>query len=141
MANIGTIIENLKRNGKRITKTRRAIIDIIINSSQPLSATDVGEYMKRMGIFVNKTTIYRELEFLKNEGIVRTVFLQSGVVHYESAYLPHYHRFVCNSCGLIQGIECERIERELENLTSKVSSNYKIDEHKLEFYGFCSKCK
>ncbi len=136
------VIKLLKGRGKRITKTRSAIIEIILNSPQPLTAINVKQYLDTVGINVNKTTVYRELEFLKKEAIVQEVLIKRQILHYESAFLPHHHHATCRSCGLVREVKNSGIEDEIEKLIDELGrSGFVIDDHKVEFSGVCASCK
>ncbi len=60
-----SIIFDLKSKGHRITRARKAIIDIFINSSGPIKATDIKLSLDKIKLKADKTTVYRELEFAK----------------------------------------------------------------------------
>ncbi|OPY93553.1 MAG: Sialic acid TRAP transporter permease protein SiaT [Syntrophaceae bacterium PtaU1.Bin231] len=66
-----SLLENLKGSGCRITRTRRAMLDILSTSRVLLSADDLRRALAVKGLKVNKTTVYRELSWQGFRHILR----------------------------------------------------------------------
>jgi len=138
---VNKAIKIIRSGGDRITNARRKIIEIIIQSTKPLSAPKIQEILKEQGVVVNKSTIYRELSFLVEYEIIQQVKLTSSVIHYESAFLPHHHYFICNKCGEIENVKCDGFEVSLQNLEKKIlKKGFSVKKHNLEFLGICTGC-
>ncbi len=58
------ITKKLKSDGFKLTKIRIGIVDAFIKAKNPLAAKDLIDMFYDLKIKVNKTTIYRELDFL-----------------------------------------------------------------------------
>jgi Fe2+ or Zn2+ uptake regulation protein len=131
----------LKESGNRMTKARQALLEIFTGNHSPMSAHQLGQQLRERGIDVNKTTIYREIDFLIEQKIVREIDLLDGKKRYEIFNEDsHHHHLVCTKCNLIQ---CVELPRDLEMLEKKISREYgfKIDGHILEFFGRCGDCQ
>ena len=139
--NTKKVIKSLRKKGERVTKAREEIISIIFSSKRPVTSPTIQERLEKKGISVNKTTVYRELDFLLENEIISQVNLGTDVNHYEAAHLPHHHHLVCDTCGDISEVICDEIEEPMEKLVKRVqTSGFKIDNHMLEFYGTCLNC-
>lgn len=140
--NVQTVLENLRKKSHRLTRSRRAIIEIILRSKAPLTARTVRQQLTAQQIIVNKTTVYRELEFLKKQGIVREVHLLPNIRHFESAYLSHHHHVVCDHCERVIKVTSFTVEHGIHmvNKAMKEDHGFEIARHKLEFYGTCRRC-
>jgi Fur family ferric uptake transcriptional regulator len=112
----------------RHTKARSQILSIFKSSRRPLSASDLLEKMD-----VNKTTIYREFDFLVEEGILSPIEFGDGKKRYELADMDHHHHLVCLSCKSVAEIKMR------ENFS--IPADFKVVKHNLEFFGYCSECK
>lgn len=132
-------IDHLKEKGHRITQARSAIIDLLENMDRPISAKSLHTMLDRIGISVNVTTVYREIDFLLAENIIEKVPLKDTELHYEMKGRPHHHHLLCTKCGDIEDIALES-ERILLEEAHTVSS-YHINRHSLAFYGKCPKCQ
>lgn len=134
-------LELLKHNGARLTKTRLAVLEIFSREDHPLSVAEILLYLKKSGLTVNKTTVYREMEFLIEKSIVSAVFLDEKHTKYE-LNLGHHHHLVCRNCGNIEEVEMKEIEDLFEVVEKKLKQKMKFTNiiHNLEFFGICGKC-
>lgn len=131
------LIEKLKDEGHRITKARRAIVEIFSNFEEPLSVADILDILKKLKINSNKTTIYREIDFLKAKGIIHEIDFGESKKRYELK--GEHHHIICESCSRVEDIE----DCEVESLekTIKSKTGFKISRHSLEFFGLCRSCQ
>lgn len=112
----------------RQTKARSAIITNFRTTTRPISAIDLLNK-----IDVNKTTIYRELDFLIDAGIIDSVDFGDGIKRYELKNEDtHHHHLVCLNCKNISDIA---VKEDFE-----IPNNFKLVKHNLEFFGYCSDC-
>ncbi len=134
------IISNLKKQGHKITKVRLEIIKILLESNTPLSITDLIDKLSSKNLKPNKTTVYREIEFLGNQGLVSGVDFGEGKKRYEGSSEEHHHHIVCVNCKKVKDIH---MEKDLDKLMEKIAKqvNYKAVGHSLEFFGLCPACQ
>lgn len=140
--NSPSILFTLKARGQRLTVARRGLISILEKAGHPLSAELLWAALAKSGLAVSKTTVYREIEFLLKEDIIRSVHLDDYTKHYELAVL-HHHHVVCMNCSKLVDVETEEIETYLEKLEKKFAKkiNFKTVRHSLEFFGECGNCQ
>lgn len=134
------LIENLKNSGYRITSGRKLLLELLINQQQPLSAREILNQLKQLDPHASRATVYRELDFLQQQGIVREVLLGDHVGKYELTPEGCQHHLVCRNCGTTETIE---LGEELHNLEHKLAAQttFKLDGHQVEFYGTCANCQ
>jgi len=139
MINAKEIISKLREGGFRSTGIREAILNLFCKSKKPLSCLDIQKYLKQKSISANKTTVYRELDFLKKQKLIEEFQLDDGVRRYEISS-NHHHHVVCTKC---KKIECVELAKELKSQEKEIEKNnkFKIISHSLEFYGLCHKCQ
>lgn len=108
------------------------VLDLISRSKLPVDASYLIEKLK-----VNKTTVYRQIDKLVDDNKIVEVELGDGKKRYELKDLKHHHHLVCNKCGMIEDIELneEIILKELS-----IKTNFKVENHSLEFFGNCVNC-
>lgn len=133
------IIGICKKAGLRKTTSLVALVKTMLNLTLPVTLADLLE-TKELKNKCNKVTVYRILQRLNENGIVRRIGL-----HERSAYfillLPDSHRdyLICTSCNHIETIKApcpvHELEKELAGQTG-----YKKLFHELEFFGICPKC-
>lgn len=137
------ILKSLKKDGHRLTKTRKLIISYFAGSKKPLSAPDIQAQFELIDHRVNKTTIYREIEFLIARGILIEVQFNDGQIRYEMAGDNHHHHLVCKSCRRVDEIDSTRLEAEIHGMQKffKDHKDFTLIDHSLEFFGLCGACK
>lgn len=134
-----TSIAKLRSAGFRITNVRQKIIELFCSASQALTAAELSSGLKRKGLLPNKTTIYRELEFLLDQKILAEIDFLDGKKRYELHAEGHHHHLLCNKCGKIQ---CVEMKNDLKHIESRLARVYgfEIKRHVLEFFGHCREC-
>jgi Fe2+ or Zn2+ uptake regulation protein len=136
--NSSDIKKEIKKNGYRITKARSAIIEIFCITEHPINAQYIQTKLPDSQITVNKTTVYRELQFLVDRNLIKPVHLTPDTLSYELVDRAHHHHIVCNNCGKIEDVILPT-EKFLDDV--KKQTNFELHSHSLEFYGQCTACK
>lgn len=133
-------IDEFKKKGFRITKIRKALVDVFNEITNPISVPELLGKLKEQEISPDKATVYREIDFLINQKAIKEIDFCDGKKRYESAYMDHHHHLVCTGCNVVMDVNLsDKFEREIQNISK--NNNFQIDEHLLEFFGKCSKCK
>jgi len=125
-------------SGKSFTGVRIVILDILKSANSPLSPKQILSLitLKKPDL----ATIYRNLLLMESLGIISSVDLGEGFKRYEiNRPEGHRHHIVCRSCGKIEDIdECGLQEME-KKIFRKIG--FKIEKHRLEFFGVCAVCR
>lgn len=134
----------MSENTEYRTKQREAILSFLKNSNAThLTIDDVTDYMKLQGEKVGRTTIYRYMEKLANQGILRKYFIEEGAgacyqyVDGGEQCHEHYH-LKCLKCSRLLHIECDF----LSGLEKHILEHhmFQVDNTKTVFYGLCCEC-
>jgi len=137
---LGDLLEKLRLKKKKITKVRKAVVEIVLDSG-PVSVPKILKELAKKKILVNKTTVYREISFLLSQGLVKEISISPHITHYEFALSNHHHHLICQKCGQMKEVVCKELEGSMERLEKRVSKNgFCIKKHNLEFFGLCAKC-
>ena len=141
--------KNFKDRGYRLTAPRQAVLNILSQTPDHLSAEDVYFEVHKTYANVGLTTVYRTLELLVQMGLASKFDFGDGRARYELSDGPketkHHHHMVCKNCGRIIDYtdyikeEMELLKRTEEGLSRKF--NFKITGHIIQFYGLCDKCQ
>lgn len=135
-----SVLGELSSRGVRMTRTREAMLSLFSEAEAPLSVPRILESLEETGKRPNKTTVYRELEFLKGQGVVKELTLRNDLALYELSG-PHHHHLVCVDCGTVRDIAVsdESLLREERRIERK--EGFRVLEHSLEFFGICGNCR
>ena len=132
--------ERLKKSGLKTTKSRKAILDTLIKSNQPMAAEQIFLALKEEQIEINLSTVYRTLESLEKKDLVTKIsIMDDDRMLYEYNQLGHRHYLVCIACKRIitvQNCPLGSYEKILENET-----HFNIIGHRLYLYGYCEDCQ
>ena len=132
--------EDLKHSGLKNTKSRAAVLGILENSDQPITADDLFRQISKKDIPVSLSTIYRTLETLACKNLVSKLdIIGEDKAYFEYNRLAHRHYLVCLGCKKIRSIESCPLQRYEEAL--KKETEYTIDGHRLNIYGYCPACQ
>lgn len=132
------VANQIRERGFRLTAQRMAILQILYNSAHHLAPTEIFERLQLMLTGATEPTVYRNLDFLRDNGFIRATSTANGRLEYEIVTHAHHH-LVCKACG--QNIEVRH--EQLQPLYSQLeqSTGYRLTENHLTFMGYCPDCK
>lgn len=131
----------LKERGHRMTKARSVLLHLLFSATRPLSVPELREQLGALGLSPNKTTIYRELDFLKKQNLIRELSIQRGIKCYE-VQSEHHHHVICRQCGRVEEVSSGELESLMPAVEKKLTeqTRFRRIDHSLEFYGVCFTC-
>jgi Fe2+ or Zn2+ uptake regulation protein len=132
--------ERLRREARRLTGPRQAILARLRAAEHPLSSKEI--HASLPGHECNLVTVYRSLHLLERLELVQRFDLGDGVARYELRHPggpDHHHHLVCRRCAkVIELEECDLAEFERR---VAAHSGFARVSHRLEFFGFCPTCQ
>jgi Fur family ferric uptake transcriptional regulator len=129
----------LKKHNYKLTKQRKAIIEMIIASRDQLTPTEIYEKVHITNPEIGLVTVYRTLAILFQLGLVCELHTGGDCPTYTIGAPQHHHHLVCRKCGRVfdfTGYHLEELEERLRR-----ESGFRIDDHLLEFIGLCTTCQ
>ncbi len=130
----------ITRKGLKSTRQRDIILDCFLSSDRHMSIEELYLKLRTKHPNIGYATVYRTLKLFAESGIAREIHFGDGQTRYEHvAEGEHHDHLVCTRCGTIAEFENEAIEK----LQDEVAASYGflIENHKLELYGMCAKCR
>lgn len=124
----------------RKTEKREVILKVIYDSGRHLTPDEVyremcDKYDSKIGI----STVYRTLTFFEEAGLVNVVMIGNETKRYEIKCDHHHDHMICLECGSIIEFTDEAIETLQEAVAKR--NNFKMIDHDMTIYGFCSNCQ
>jgi Fe2+ or Zn2+ uptake regulation protein len=138
MSCVSEYAPQLRARGYRVTPQRLAILHALRHAGKHLSPRDVYTRAKKEFPSLTEPTVYRALEFLTENGLVRLAQANRGHLTYEIAGEDHHH-LVCRVCG--GGIEVDHHLAEDLYRTLEAESRYAHISRHLTFSGICPNCQ
>ncbi len=125
--------------GLKKSRARLLLFSFFAQSHQPAAIPEILGWCETHDALPNKTTLYREIESLVKQGIVRAVQLAPRKTSYELAHHEHHHHFVCTNCEDVTDVRLpEGSIEKTERLLGEAGAI--VTHHTLEFFGLCQSC-
>lgn len=128
----------LRARGYRMTPQRLAILHVLHHEGRHLSPGEVYAEARREQPDLTEPTVYRTLEFLAENGLVRPALAGNGHLSYEIARHEHHH-LICRRCGYEMEVKHDILKPMYERLESE--SGYRLTDSHLTFFGLCPDCQ
>ena len=111
----------LKKEGLRYTFQRQAVWDEIKSTEDHRDAEDIYQALRKKSISVSRATVYRTIDVLVKNKMVRKMDVGDGKSLYEPRLDDHHHdHMICLETGDI----IEFFDQELELLQDKIAEKY-----------------
>ena len=125
------------RSKPEITKRQKQLLDELNKCADELSGQELYRSLHASEFSMGLATVYRNLQVLVKQGLVRSRHLPTGEVLYAPVERDIHH-LTCVSCG-----ETTRLEGcpvKTMNNTKKISTKFELLFHTLEYFGLCHDC-
>lgn len=133
-------MQNQKERGEYTTRGYLLVKDALKEAKGvPLSADALLSVLKAKGASVGRTTVYRKLERLCEEGYARRT-LTDGTSYFcytDEECEEHYH-LLCTRCGKIEHLSCEKTEELFSHIGRE--HGFHVDPSLTTLYGLCALC-
>ncbi len=132
------IIRKLRDNGHKITPQRLAIVKILAKSESHPSVENIHVLIQKDFPTMSLATVYRNILLIKSLGEVLELGFPDGSNRYDgNKPYPHPH-VICIKCKKIVDPDLDS----LDEIKKKVAleTNFKILNHRLDFFGICRNC-
>ncbi|HEU6448612.1 MAG TPA: Fur family transcriptional regulator [Verrucomicrobiae bacterium] len=138
---ISALKNRLRRQARKITGPRAAILEILRHHRHPLTNREIFSRLKK-GSKADLATIYRSMHLLEKAGMVQRFDFGDGIARFELVGENedgHHHHLVCTKCSKVIEIE-ECFPEEIQRAIA-AKNRFKSVTHKLEFFGICPDCQ
>jgi Fur family ferric uptake transcriptional regulator len=129
-----------RAHGKRLTRQRRLVWDVLVaEADEHLSAEAIIERVQARMPGLHVATVYRNLETLVDEGLVRRTNLGRDRAYYEPARGHRHHHIVCQQCGTVSHLHDEVLGKLPARIRSV--SGFELGDSEVTFFGTCATCR
>ncbi len=125
------------------TKQKEEILNYLIShKSCHVTADEITTHFAATGVKVGKSTVYRYLDRLVSQGVVRKYIIEEGVSACyqfieDNACHQHFH-LKCVGCGQLIHMECDYLDQVNQHILKE--HGFHIDSCKTVLYGTCASC-
>ncbi len=131
--------EILREKGYKLTPQRIMVLDTLHEAEEHITAPEIYARVRVKYPGINKSTVYRTLELLKEMDLVAETELGGERLYYHHAEKGRHHHLVCQRCGKIIDLD----ENLLFPLRDALRQEYRFeaDLRHLALFGHCLRCK
>ena len=124
----------------KITPQRVVILEAIYILNNHPTAENIIEYIRESHPNIATGTVYKVLETLVENGLIRKVKTDKDIMRYDGIVESHHHLY-CSECDLIEDYLDEDLDKLLKNhFENKNIKGFKIEDIVLQIRGTFDKC-
>jgi Fur family ferric uptake transcriptional regulator len=131
--------KELRASGKRITRQRQLVVEILAQASGHLDANTIWERGRRRDSQLSLSTVYRTLTVLKDTGVVRELHLDGEQHHYELDAKGEHSHLVCLDCGRVIEVDSSLFAEAA--LSAADAYGFRVASAQVELAGYCAECR
>lgn len=120
-------------------RKRNAIYHCLQETTLHPSAEMVYEMLRAEHPDISLATVYRNLTYFKNQGVIASVATVKGVERFDANTMPHVH-FICENCNAVLDLHQIQIPDALSQAVEE-SADCQVSSCRLTFVGKCRNCK
>ena len=140
MATYDQLKRVLKKEGLRYTQQRQSVWDELCATNDHRDAEEIYLAIRQSGLNVSRATVYRTIDVLVKNKMVRKLELGDGRARYEhKVNATHHDHLICIQCGKIEEFMDEIIESRQDDIVKKFG--YKLVRHIHQLFIICSECE
>lgn len=125
--------------GERLTAPRRRVLELLLQSGEPVKAYDLIARFGPGGQAAKPPTVYRALDFLEKQGLAHRIASISAYVACSIGDQAHAAAFlICDCCGATEEVAPPAPEA-LARAAAK--AGYVVERTTIEAHGRCPACR
>jgi Fur family peroxide stress response transcriptional regulator len=126
-----------RRRGLAVTVQRRAVFTELARRRDHPTADQVYDAVRDRLPGLSRTTVYRVLEALVENGLARKVHHAAGVVRFDPMTGRHHH-LACDACGRLVDLDDALVPP--LRLPEASGTGFRIKDYSVSFTGLCPDC-
>lgn len=126
-----------RRRGLAVTVQRRAVFAELAGRRDHPTADQVYDAVRSQVPGLSRTTVYRVLETLVDNGFARKVQHAGGVVRFDPMTGRHHH-LACEGCGRLVDLD-DSVVPPLR-LPQTAGTGFRVTDYSVSFTGLCPDC-
>lgn len=136
-SDIDDIAAALRREGGRLTTSRRLILQSLFAADELLSAEAIAAG-PHTGIALDLGSVYRNLERLEELGVVRHIHVGHGPGVYGLLGQGEREFLVCETCGKVTAADAEQLDRVRDVIRAEFGDEARFTHFPI--HGLCASC-
>ncbi|MGE0440005.1 MAG: Fur family transcriptional regulator [Gemmatimonadales bacterium] len=131
--------EECVQRGLRLTPQREVLIRVLSEAMGHPTADDLVREVRAVLPTVSHATVYRNLQELVREGLIRTLDRAGDAAQFEINPDEHHH-FVCRKCGQVWDVYLSAVDVKVNRKRTAIEG-FQIDRREVQLHGLCAACR
>ncbi|OFW03862.1 MAG: hypothetical protein A3I61_07010 [Acidobacteria bacterium RIFCSPLOWO2_02_FULL_68_18] len=125
--------------GLRLTPQREVLLRVLSGAMGHPTADDLVRRVRKVLPTVSHATVYRNLQELVREDLIRTLEVAGTAVQFEVNPDEHHH-FVCRKCGHIWDVYLSSLDVRINRRRTGLDG-FQVDHRNVQLHGVCAGCR
>ena len=132
--------QRLRERGERVTPARLAVVEVLANTEEHLSAEQIGERAEQLRPGIHRATVYRALDALGEFGLVTHVHLgRAGTTYHLAGDLaPRHLHLRCSECGKVLDVAGDILDPARRKVLRDLG--FHLAPEQVALVGLCADC-
>lgn len=139
MGEQGSLIQELKERGLRVTPQRAIIVEAIEGLAGHITAEEIFAEVQKVNSYISLATVYRTLDVLKEIGLVTESHMGTTMTHYALRTHANHHHAICRVCQGSIELPTDFFDETARRLHTDFGFTADVDH--VVIFGWCSHCQ
>src|SRR5262252_9228119 len=122
--------------GLRLTPQREVLLRVLSQTMGHPTADDMVQRVRKVLPTVSHATVYRNLQELVREGVIRTLEVAGTAVQFELNSDDHHH-FVCDRCGHVWDVYLSSLDVRINRQRTGMDG-FQVNRRDVQLHGVCA---
>lgn len=128
-----------ERRGSKLTEIRRRVLELVWRNHAPVGAYDLLDEIRKDGRIAAPPTVYRALDFLREQGLVHRLESLNAFVGCTRPDRAHVSQFlICTGCQAVAELDAPEVGSAVSQSAAK--AGFVVDRMTIEMHGICPAC-
>ena len=124
---------------RKLTDIRRRVLELVWRNHAPVGAYDLLDEIRKDGRIAAPPTVYRALDFLREQGLVHRLESLNAFVGCTRPDRTHVSQFlICTGCQAVAELDAPEVGSAVSQSAAK--AGFVVDRMTIEMHGLCPAC-
>jgi Fur family ferric uptake transcriptional regulator len=132
-------LDILRTQGRRITAQRGLLLQVMRESHEHLDAGEIYRRARGKDPRISLSTVYRNLNLLKDLGVITELHLDEEHHHYELREEAEHYHLICSNCDRVVEFDSSSMGALIEQIGAE--QGFLIEHVHIDLVGLCQECR
>jgi len=128
----------LRAQGRRVTLQRKLLLEVVRQGEGHLDADEIYRRAREQDPRISLSTVYRNLNLLKELGLISEVHLDQEHHHYELRDAKEHYHLICSDCDRVVEFHSPLVGKLMDQISGE--KDFSIERVHIDLVGLCGDC-